>query len=129
MVNYDELLDNKLSDLQNGASLDVVLQSLPDEAKELEGLLRLASAVSDTLHPEPLAETIHLHRRSLTAEMPASEAISPNGASAATIPTASGFQHTLPAAKRPAARSIPRTPALPWKWLGAGVLRTARQRA
>ncbi len=120
MVNYDDLLNNKLSDLQNGASLDEVLQSLPDEAKELEGLLRLASAVSETQHPEPLAETIHLHHHNLTAEAPPSEAVSPNGFSRNGIGNAASYQPTLPAAKRPAPRSIPRTAALPWKWLGAG---------
>ncbi len=35
MPDYDDMLQKKLSDLENGADLDEVLQDLPEEAKEI----------------------------------------------------------------------------------------------
>ena len=57
MPDYDDMLQKKLSDLENGADLDEVLQDLPEEAKEIGSLIRLASTVRTMPHPEPAAQT------------------------------------------------------------------------
>ncbi|HEX7976748.1 MAG TPA: DUF5666 domain-containing protein [Anaerolineales bacterium] len=56
MLNNDELLQQRLSALENGASLESVLSDLPEQDGELESLLRLAEAVRRVPHPEPLLE-------------------------------------------------------------------------
>src|SRR5512133_2700792 len=102
MLNYDDLLQKKLSDLENGASLDTLLQDLPEEAKDLAPLLRLAASVRAMPHPEPLANQVQSQRQQVMA-----------AAQANTRPI-----------QRPAASPTPmqRTlfPRISWKWLGAG---------
>lgn len=67
MLNYDDLLQQKLDQLERGEPLEDVLKDLPEEAADLASLIRLASAVSAVPHPEPLAETVSLQRKQLLA--------------------------------------------------------------
>jgi hypothetical protein len=56
MLNYDDLLQQKITDVENGLPLAAALDSLPEEAKDLEPLIRLAAAVRAMPHPEPMPE-------------------------------------------------------------------------
>lgn len=56
MSDIDDLLQQKLEDLENGAPLDRVLEELPPDAEELVSLLQLAAAMRSLPHPEPQAE-------------------------------------------------------------------------
>jgi len=67
MPDLDDLLQNKIIELENGASLEDVLKSLPDERGEVKDLLQLVAAVRAVPHPEPLAERVIAQRRELLA--------------------------------------------------------------
>lgn len=67
MLNYDDLLQQKLDQLERGEPLEDVLKDLPEEAADLASLIRLAAAVSAVPHPEPLAETVSQQRKQLIA--------------------------------------------------------------
>lgn len=67
MFNFDDLLQDKLDQIENGASLDDVLRDLPEEAAEIKELIRLAAAVRTVPHPEPLAEKVITQRKELLA--------------------------------------------------------------
>lgn len=67
MPDFDDLLQSKINELENGASLEDVLKSLPDEAGEVKDLLQLVAAVRTVPHPEPLAEQVIAQRRELLA--------------------------------------------------------------
>jgi hypothetical protein len=56
MHNYDDLLERKLKALENGLPLERVLADFPEDAKELEQLLRLAKAIRTLPHPQPVGE-------------------------------------------------------------------------
>jgi hypothetical protein len=99
MLNYDELLQKKLDQLESGAPLETVLQDLPqddDSAQEILSLIRLAAAVRNVPHPEP--ELSHLQAQR---------------------------QHVMAAAIRdtqPAPRPKPLIQRPAWNWLTAGAL-------
>jgi hypothetical protein len=68
MPNFDEILQNSLGRLESGEPLDSVISSLQDdETRALETLIRLAAAVREVPHPEPIAETISLQRSRIRA--------------------------------------------------------------
>ncbi len=52
MPDMDALLEEKLEAIETGTSIEDVLNSLPDEAKELASLISLAQAVRVLPHPE-----------------------------------------------------------------------------
>lgn len=76
MLNKDELLQQRLAALENGASLESVLTGLPEQDVELESLLRLAEAVRRVPHPEPLPEQAQAGQRRIFAE---AQAFAQNG--------------------------------------------------
>ncbi len=102
MLNHDDLLQKKLSELENGAALDAVLRDLPAEAKELEMLVRLAAAVRDAPHPVPAASQVSAQRREVLA---------------------AAVRNTQPASAHASAGAAARRPA--WNWLTAGALLAA----
>jgi len=61
MSEMDELLQQKLAALENGAEPEAVLQDLPAAAEELKPLITLAAEVRETSHPQPSPE----HTRAL----------------------------------------------------------------
>ena len=115
MLNHDELLDQKLTELENGQPLDAVLQSLPEEAQELGALLRLAAAVRTAPHPEPVAETIAAQRQQVRAAAKINTQPVPRPAPSSTAPTI----HAQPS------RPAPSHSGFTWRWLGAGALALA----
>jgi hypothetical protein len=56
MPNKDEFLQQMLQALEEGERLERVLDDLPEEDRELGSLLRLATAIRNVPHPEPMAE-------------------------------------------------------------------------
>lgn len=56
MSNQDDLLQQKLEALKSGEALESVLSELEAGDEELEGLVRLASAIRTMSHPEPEGE-------------------------------------------------------------------------
>lgn len=67
MLDYDDILQKKIDEIEHGASIEDALRDLPEEAGEIKDLIRLASAVRTVPHPEPLAETVIAQRRALLA--------------------------------------------------------------
>ncbi|MBE0695848.1 MAG: FecR domain-containing protein [Anaerolineaceae bacterium] len=67
MLNYDDLLQQKITDIENGLPIEKVVAELPAEAKELEPLIRLAAAVRGMPHPEPMPETAKTQQRQVMA--------------------------------------------------------------
>jgi hypothetical protein len=65
MPNYDDILQSKISELENGLPIESVLQELPDEAQDLEPLLRLAVAVRTLPHPEPIVHDVMAQRQTI----------------------------------------------------------------
>jgi len=58
MPDIDERLEQQLEALEEGASLESVLDDLQDDRTELEPLIRLAAAVRTLPHPVPLPEKV-----------------------------------------------------------------------
>jgi hypothetical protein len=94
MLNFDDLLQQKISDIENGLPVESVVASLPEEAKDLEPLIRLATAVRSMPHPEPMPDTAATQQRQVMA--------------AAQI-------HTRPYNRPPLA-------GVGWKWLSGAAL-------
>ena len=67
MLSSDDILQKKLDALESGAPLEDVLKDLPEEAKELEMLIRLAAAVRNAPHPVPADAQVSTQRRELLA--------------------------------------------------------------
>jgi hypothetical protein len=67
MPNYDDVFEELLGKLEQGEPVDAIAGNLEAEVKTLEPLLRLAAAVRDVPHPEPIADTIHLQRKNIRA--------------------------------------------------------------
>lgn len=96
MPDTDTLLQEKLSALEAGQSLDAVLSDLPaEERSEIEALLRLASAVRSTPHPRPMAEQVTNRRAQIMA---------------------AADPHTRPVKPQAAERKRPR-----WSWWGTSL--------
>ncbi len=55
MPNYDDLLERKLEALEKGLPVERVLADMPEEAMDLEPLLKLASAIRALPHPLPVS--------------------------------------------------------------------------
>lgn len=105
MPDFDDLLNQRLNDLENGVPLENVLNNLPVEAQDLAPLIRLAAAVRSIPHPEPLADRVSAQRQQVMA---------------AAIRNTQPIQQRMPQTP-PARRSV----APKWKWLGAGVALSA----
>jgi len=56
MPKLDELLQQKLDALEQGAAPEATLQSLPAGAEELKPLIALAAEVRELPHPQPSPE-------------------------------------------------------------------------
>jgi hypothetical protein len=69
MFNNDEQLQQKLEALKQGESLESLLSDLDGSDEELEGLIRLASAIRSMPHPEPEAELRLEQAAMLTPEL------------------------------------------------------------
>ncbi|HPO59884.1 MAG TPA: hypothetical protein PLV53_13650, partial [Anaerolineaceae bacterium] len=54
MPDLDNILEEKLQALENGAPIEQVLASLTDDAGELAPLLELAATMRAMPHPEPV---------------------------------------------------------------------------
>ena len=67
MPDFDEILNKKITELENGASLESVLRDLPEEARDLTPLIRLAAAVRSLPQPEPEASQVTLQRQQVMA--------------------------------------------------------------
>ncbi len=68
MLNYDDLLEQKICEIEKGAPVETVVNTLPEAGKELEPLIRLAAAVRGMSHPEPGPElAAEQHRRVMAA--------------------------------------------------------------
>lgn len=63
-MNADELLQNKLEELECGTPLDEVIASLPCDAKDLAVLLRLANALRLMPFPDSLQWILNRYRSS-----------------------------------------------------------------
>ncbi|MBE0695465.1 MAG: hypothetical protein IH586_00930, partial [Anaerolineaceae bacterium] len=94
MLNYDDLLQQKITDIENGLPVEKVVADLPTEAKDLEPLIRLAAAVRGMPHPEPMPETAETQQRQVMA--------------------AAQTHFHLPTSTPPA--------GIGWKWLSGAVL-------
>ena len=53
MDNRDDILQQKLIDLESGIPLEHILADIPAEEKELSKLIRLAADVRSMPHPRP----------------------------------------------------------------------------
>src|SRR5512133_355858 len=67
MLNEDEILDQKLNELENGAALADVLRDLPEDAQELKALISLAAALRSVPHPEPGESQVTAQRQQVLA--------------------------------------------------------------
>ena len=54
MLSYDDILERKLEALEKGQPLERVLAGMPEEARDLEPLLQLASTIRTLPHPQPV---------------------------------------------------------------------------
>ena len=105
MLDLDDILQNKIDEIENGASIEDVLRDLPGEAGEIKDLIRLASAVRTVPHPEPLAEKVIAQRRELMA---------------------AAARDTIPVARRAAGQRAVAPPRRSlWGWLTPGVALSA----
>lgn len=101
MLDFDDILQNKMNEIEHGTSLEDVLRDLPEEAGEVKDLIRLAAAVRTLPHPEPLAEKVIAQRRELLA---------------------AAARDTIPVARRHAA---PQPSRSFWGWLTSGSVLSA----
>src|SRR3972149_5540499 len=72
MSDLDEILQRKLSALESGKLLDKVLNGIGDQGddsnlSELDHLVRLAAAVRNLPHPQPMVEGMQASRQNLAA--------------------------------------------------------------
>ncbi|HEX9028635.1 MAG TPA: hypothetical protein VF823_05625, partial [Anaerolineales bacterium] len=65
MFDYDDLLQQKITEVENGASVDDVINSLPEDAKGLEPLIRLATTVRTIPHPEEVPTAVAAQRQTV----------------------------------------------------------------
>lgn len=63
MPDLDDLLQQKLNDLENGMSLESVIRDLPEEAAELIQLLQLTAAMRSLPTPQPNLAAAHAGQR------------------------------------------------------------------
>jgi len=66
MFNRDDILQQKLIDLESGIPLEIVLADVPAEEKELLELIRLAADVRTMPHPKPRLAQKHTLKHTLT---------------------------------------------------------------
>lgn len=104
MPDFDEILNQKLNDLERGAVLEDVIKTLPPEAQDLAPLLRLASAVRSLPHPEPAANRVTLQREQVMA---------------------AAIRNTQPVRQRMPQLSWGERIMQKWQWLGAGAVLSA----
>lgn len=67
MDKYDDLLQQKLEAIEAGQSLDVALADLPEGARGLGPLVRLAASVRDAPHPVPKQSSLQAQAQLKTA--------------------------------------------------------------
>jgi hypothetical protein len=67
MTDKDELLQQQLDALENGAPLESVLGGLPEQDQDLAPLIKLVAAVREIPHPELLPEQSQAHKQQLVA--------------------------------------------------------------
>ena len=115
MLNYDEILQEKLTDLENGQPLKEVVESLSGEMQELKPLISLAAAIQRVPHPETQPSRMEAQRQQVVTAaqaQPYPRQTSPQPLPPRTLP---------PIRQRQPAWAGQKT----WKWLGGAAALSA----
>lgn len=115
MLNYDEILQEKLTDLESGPPLKEVVESLSGEMQELRPLISLAAAIQRMPHPETQPTAMEAQRQQVVAAaqaQPYPRQMSPQPPPPRTHPPTRQNQPTW------AGQKI-------WKWLGGAAALSA----
>lgn len=79
MYDRDDILQQKLQDLENGTPLEQILVDVPPEEKELTELIRLAAQVRTMPHPQPTLVQKHTFKHTFAQITPYSPGTNGNG--------------------------------------------------